>query len=709
MSIIIGSVGSNGLLASNAPKNAPIDPGNNDFAYDIGQIWVNTLSQTVFILVGFDEGVPVWQGTGGSGGGTITANALTITPGPTAIAGEFRVNGNVNEVGVIRLTENGGVLGSIQILSSQGTGAGSIDIASGSGGIEMTTASAAGNIVVSSDGGGTVSIGSTGNTGTNDLLLNVNGGTSSVLLINNELGTSADAIEILGTAGGVLVQTVAAASPIELNSELSSVIINGNAGAATDVQLNATTAGGGVTATSSTGGFNVVTSGPTIITSTDATSTAIELIASGAGAGVVIAPTPTTASVAISNVVPSVNRTNTLSGGTIASNVADTLNLGTGATSTNAGAIKTVNIATGTNLLGTNTVNIATGTSATGVQAIYIGGTDFLTTNTIRGATNLNAGSSTATTTIGNASDGGAVGVASLAAITINSAGTTGSDVVIEATGVGGGIKIGDTATTVLIDVGNFAPTVSRTTTVNGGLVSTAVTDHVSIADGGVSTSGSAEKEVTIATGATAVGVTLVSIGTGNISAAGNTTLNLATGNAPVGTTQNINVGTGTGGGTKAINIGGATDFTTSVFVNGIVTINPASSTAATSIGNASAGGAVTIAGGTNGNVNVKNIQIAGTAGPSATVSTTSNVRVGSVTYAGYTQTAAATLVITLTNSFIAVGSVILASMTDVSSNSTLMTLSGIKPGTGSAVFTFTNNGTQAVNGNLQFNFWVLS
>jgi hypothetical protein len=699
-------------------------PLSSDNLYEIGACWVDETTNTVYTLTSFVNGAPTWTPSTPSGSGSFSS--ISVSPGPSAFSGEFRVLGNVNEANVIRLEENAGAAGTITIESLQGTGAASIGISSGSGGIEVTTAAnaPAGNMIVATDGGGTLQLGSTGNTGTNDLLVNLNGGTSSKLLIANQTGTAATSIEMNAVAGGMLLQTVAATSTLELNAELSPVVINGNAGAATDITLNATTAGGGVTINSDIGGFNVDTTGSfavtsngftdtstgqIILTSSDAAANAIELVASGSGGGIQIGQTATTASVAISNIVPSVNRTNTLSGGTIASNIADTLNLGTGATSTNAGAIKTVNIATGTNLLGTNTVNIATGTSATGVQAINIGGTDFLTANTIRGATNLNAGSSTAATTIGNATNGGAVGIASLAAITINSAGTTGSDVVIEATGAGGGIKIAPTATTASIGVGNVIPTVSRTTTINGGAVSTAVTDLVSIADGGVSTSGSAEKEVTIATGATAAGVTLVSIGTGNLSAAGNTTLNLATGNAPAGTTQAVNIGTGTGGGTKSVNIGSASDFLTSVVVDGVVTINPSSSTAATSIGNATAGGAVTIAGGTNGNVNVKNIQIAGSAGPSATVAATSNVRVGSVTLAGYTQAAAATLVITLTNSFIALGSVILASMTDASTNATLMTLSGIKPAAGSAVFTFTNNGSQAVNGNLQFNFWVLS
>jgi len=112
---------------------------------------------------------------------------------------------------------------------------------------------------------------------------------------------------------------------------------------------------------------------------------------------------------------------------------------------------------------------------------------------------------------------------------------------------------------------------------------------------------------------------------------------------------------------------------------------------------------------GVGGLISVANNAAAAAGGPSATVTVVNNARVGVITFAGYTQAAAATLVLTLTNSFIAAGSCILTSATNVGSNDAQMNVSRIKPGSGTADITIVNNGAAALNGNMQLNFWVLS
>lgn len=630
-------------------------PLASDNLYEEGQVWINSTTNIAYTLTSFVNGVPTWTETAPGGGGSFSS--LTVTPGPTAITGEFRVNGNVNEANVIKLTEAGGASGTITINSTEGTSSSAIDIAAGAGGLALTGFS---NITAEATAG-PVYISATDNAAPT-LTLTAGGGDDSTLIISNTAGTNAGspissaAIEINCPNGGIGLQS---GLDMYSNAGTSSFI-----GATTYLVTNS-------------GDYTTITaSGVLTLESTDTTGADVIIQSTGIGGGVVINGLTSDGATTIGN---------TGSGGTVG-------------------------------IFSESQVNIQSAQAS--ASAIL-----------------LNASNTAGGIEIESGTDG--IAITSTGEITLTS--STQIDLTPTTT-----LTLAPLATVTTIDIGHITPTVNRTTTINGGAVTAAHTDIVSIGDGGVNTSASAEKEVTIATGATLLGTTLVNIGTGT-AASGIST---------------VNISTGTGGGTKAVNIGNTDALTTitelgivdintgtstgtttigttahagAISLNsaGIITLNSADTTGsdiviestgvgggvvinatgngATTIGNAAGTGTVLIDGGTAGNVSIGNIQVAATSGPNSTVSVTNNARVGSVTFAGYTQAAGATLVITLTNSFIAATSAILASVTNTGTNDAEMRVNRILPQSGSAVITLTNGGSSALNGNMVLSFWILS
>ena len=748
---------------------APPTSGPQILNLDLGTIWVDSATNVVYVLTSISGGVANWVNTVPASGGTFTN--LTVAPGPTAITGEFRVVGNVNEANVISLTENGGPSGTIGIISEQGTGANSINIHSLSGSINIETDAVEGDIAIDS-AGGSITLHASENEVLNLNLLSDGGTTASMNIINstgtadssligdaavyiaatagglgvsagkglNLQGTSSTLVDVTfglldlrSTDGDILIEADSVSSPSN-----GTINIEANANTGSDLIISATAP---ATGGNPGGGLQILAGlSGMLLSSTEEATNAIELHATGSAGGI-------------------------------------SLLSGTGGIIFDTTGAFDITASGGLDLAITGALDF----DATLASHFTVtGAAQDLLLSSVGGSVNVAASEAVADAITINASAGG-IELTSVGNTTItSSAGNvviTGSGLSeLDATGSGSSVLIAQSTNVTTIGVGANTPAASRITTINGGGV-TAITDHVSIADGAVSASASAEKEVTIATGTNAVGTVLVNIASGALSAAATTNLNLATGAAPAGTTSTINVGTGTGGGTKTLNLGN-TDSLTTINEFGVVNINTGTASGATSIGNGTAGGAVAIAslttvgidaktashftvtgaaadlnllatGGsinmiateaiadavvvqatngsvavnapagaitltagaaaTLGNVSVVPNIVAAPAGPSATAIVTNSTRVGTVTFAGYTQAASSTLTITLTNVFITAASSMFASMTDVSTNATLMTLSSIKPAAGSAVLVFTNNGSQAVNGNLQLNFWVLN
>ncbi|MFQ5685102.1 MAG: beta strand repeat-containing protein [Candidatus Scalindua sp.] len=183
-----------------------------------------------------------------------------------------------------------------------------------------------------------------------------------------------------------------------------------------------------------------------------------------------------------------------------------------------------------------------------------------------------------------------------------------------------GGLLLGNQADCTTIDVGDFAPTASRTITIGGGTVLTAATtDTIDIAPDGVSTNADSIKTVNINAGNVTTGQLITNIAAGPITSGTHTT-NIATGSLVAGT-MGLNVLTGTG--TKAFSIGNADGLTTVGLLgnfninnnqNNNTAINTGTSTGSVTIGN-SAAAAITLDTGNNISidaVNGSNITISG-------------------------------------------------------------------------------------------------
>jgi len=162
-----------------------------------------------------------------------------------------------------------------------------------------------------------------------------------------------------------------------------------------------------------------------------------------------------------------------------------------------------------------------------------------------------------------------------------------------------GGILIGDQADCTTIDLGNLAPTASRTITVGGGTVVTAsVTDTIDIGPDGATTNADSIKTVNINTGTVVAGQLLTNLASGAITSGTHTT-SIVSGNVAGGTVA-VNLLSGTG--TKTLNVGNSTGTTMNLdgpfllndSINSNTSLNTGTSTGTVSVGN-SAAGAITV------------------------------------------------------------------------------------------------------------------
>lgn len=679
MSTLLKSLNAgNAAIQSNAIE-AQRDPNDNDNRYSVGQIWVNTASEEVFFLVAFNAGIPTWIGTSA---GTGTFTSLTVDPGPTELHGILDVDGNIDTPGVITLNADGGPTETIVIRSSQGTGNDSIQIDSTVGGIEIFTNATSQNILISAADGSVVI---NGNEDIDEAVqIATDGGVLSTIGINNLSGTNdatnpaTAALHIASVLGGV---SILGGKDFSVTGDLDSIITvtTGDLLLLTDTaDLNLTATSGDVNIEATAGSINFTTG--TDITYT--TSGGIDLTAATASAF-------TVTDVGEDLTLQSLLGKARLFGGEAAAD-AVTIDSGGGFTIdgitasfiTVTGAAQDLSVGSvggSVNVIGTEASALAVSlqaSDAAGGVDITSGTGGFAATTT--GAFSIDGATASNVTVTGAAGQDltlQAVGPS----INILSNEAVADAIVISPTGASAGIRIAPAGTVGSIEIGNVVPTVARTTTMNGGTVATAVIDTINVGTGGVSTDAGATKTINIGSGTNLLG------------------------------TQTVNISTGTAAsGTKTVNVGNV-DGLTAVNVTGVTAINPGGP-GTTAIGHTgAAGGAVTISGGADAEVSVNNVAVAAAAGPAATVTVVNNSRVGRITFAGYTQAAAATLVLTLTNSFISATSHILAVANNVGANDAQMHVTRILPGVGTADITILNSGAAALNGNMTLSFWILS
>lgn len=624
-------------LAKGAPTPvvSNVAPTANNKGFALGTLWVDQVTNSVYVLAGFNSAGAIWTASV-AGSGAITATsivdtgdldlsdstgAVTFGSNPTPVnvtqVGDYNITGDITQVGNVAQTGNSVITGDLTVTGTfTNSGAGPIHLVSSDDVAEA-------------------------------IFLEANGGILATIVIENTLGTNAGAIKLLADAGGIQIQTPA--DHINLSADTATMDLGG------DALVVACDGGAGkdITFTNTAGSFSV-NAGESVADAIviNASGAAGALVLQAGTGGILAGNEADTTTISIGSVAPTANRTVTLGGGTqVTASTTDTINIAGGGATTNADSVKTLNlntgdvtlgqvltnIASGTVTSGTHTTSIASGNRAagtmalnmatgTGTKTVSVGNADALTTINLIGTINNNTGASTGnvhinddtgtgTIGIGNTSagviaisSGAGVGIDGITAshftvtgaaadLTLSSSGgsvnITATEAVTDAivlSAAGGGIKIGDDATLTAIDIANIVPTVSRTVEISNGIVATAHTDLVEIGGGGASTNASAIKHVTIGNGTLATGQNLIDIGSGALTS-GTQTITIGNGNN-AGATATINIAGGTG--TKSVNIGETSDALTTIALNGIVNANR-TGTGTTNIADTSNSGAINI------------------------------------------------------------------------------------------------------------------
>lgn len=149
-----------------------------------------------------------------------------------------------NNAGAIIITANGGTSERVTLLSSQGTGADSINLESTAGGITLSSALASADAINLASSAGGVDI---------DGALQVNIASSQ---------NAVDAIRIIASAGGIDIDAVGAATEdINITNTGGSVVIVATESAADAIRMNASGAAGGFDIDAGSNGFIVDTTG----------------------------------------------------------------------------------------------------------------------------------------------------------------------------------------------------------------------------------------------------------------------------------------------------------------------------------------------------------------------------------------------------------------------------------------------------------------
>lgn len=400
------------------------DPTTSDAA-EIGTIFVNTTSDSFWILTSSVQGVNTWTSMTG---GAELLTALTVTPGDIEIT-----NGNLFvDAGNISAPFGLGTFDTLDVTSDAtigGTLAVTGDLTADADLTVDGTLTINGPVDLNTTG--TIHLTSTDNVAA-AIRLETNGGTSETLVLEAAQGTGSGSITLDSVSGGILVEAgLASASAIVLNS---------------------TNAAGGVTIDTGTAGFTVAaTNGAILLESgtaainigTDAVAHTITL-GNVTGATTVDINAGTAAGGAVNIATGAHDTPITLGNSTGATAI--TLNNGTGALNLGTNAIAhAVNIG---NATGASTVAIQAGTGASG--SIGIGATAHDVPITI--------GNSTGATVVDIYNGTGALNLGTNAvAHAVNVGNNTGATVVSinGGTGAAGAINIGTTANAVPITIGN--------------------------------------------------------------------------------------------------------------------------------------------------------------------------------------------------------------------------------------------------------------
>ncbi len=347
------------------------------------------------------------------------------------------------------------------------------------------------------------------------------------------------------------------------------------------------------------------------------------------------------------------------------SSATNILNLGIGAGAT------TVNIATGV----TNAKTINVGTGAAMANNINIGGTG---ANVIALGNTQTAGS----VTIGNAMVGGTI---SLGGAPMTGILTLGRSTAGQTINIGNAVNVG----AQIVNIANGASGANSTVNILSGNA-TAGLQVLNLLNG---TQGG---DVNIGTGVGAANTILV----GNTG----TVINLT------GSTVSLNPNPASPLNTV---IGNSNAGSTTFLFGGSLSLNGAAVDAQTTIGNHTGVSLLSLLSGTGGVVvdsgpTAGNFSVVKASNSAAGTTVVLNAHVGVATYTGNVTAAAAAITLVLTNSFVTVGGFNMVSVDTQGTNDAQLTVTRVFSAAGTLSVTCVNNGTQAVNGNINLSFWIM-
>lgn len=329
------------IIASNAAGGLDVDSGTGGMTLDsTGAISIDAAAASNFTVTGaFDNTFSSTAGSINISGGEAAADAINIDASAGGLDVDVALQMNLdssqaanNAVRIISSAVTGGIdidagSGGITIDS---TGAFSIDGAAASNvtttgaGIDLTLASVLGSVLVSSTEDAALAI-----------YLHADGGVSETIRLHADQGTGVASINIGSDVGGVT--------------------ISGGLGNADAVNITASTAGGGIDIDSSTGGFDVLTTGAisldaSLASNLTVTGAAVDLTVSSAGGSVVITGTEAA--------VDAIQLNATTAGGGV------DVNAGTGGITVDSGGLMSLDAAGVVNLTTTGAFDITVNSTA---------------------------------------------------------------------------------------------------------------------------------------------------------------------------------------------------------------------------------------------------------------------------------------------------------------------------------------------------------
>ena len=504
------------------------------------------------------------------------------------------------------------------------------------------------------------------------IYLHANGGTAEQIKIHSDQGTSVDSVSIESDVGGVYITS--------------------GLGAVDAIDLAATDVAGGISASFGTSGMEIVgTNGSFVVeTGTGDIEIGVDAVAKDISFGNATGASSLTLAAGTGDYTSTSTGTMTLdSAGVLELNssagiisignkaVAQNIEIGTGG----AARVITIGNSTGASqvVLNCGTDGVSIGTSANAHTST------FGSTNTTSAAT-IQAGSGAMTFTAGGIWDVNAVG-----AVTIDS---TGGALSIGSGAHANGISIGNGIAARTIVMGNATGTTSIALNTGTGaleLGSNAIAHQVRVG----SVTGAANTTVQAGSGALVIngGANL------NIDAATDITMDSAGGIFDLSVTGDITIDSNAG----TIGIG-VDDFDQAINIG-------TSGERLLTFGNQVGAAGVVVESGTAGMQlkasGLTSVEVASDTQAASTVTVSANNGYG--TFTGLTTAAAASQVLTVTNTLCAATSAILCTVSDLSANDSKMTIQRVTPAAGSFSVAVLNEGSQAVNGNLMIAFWLMA